>query len=389
MLIYYLFIILLSSSFCATDEKIHDANEPDNGPFNFKFTKLIDIRLGGKNFNNVNDIIQSNINEAIGVDNSKKQSPEMYLVNEQHEEQNVRAERSCNTDQNLIINRLDSITGKLQNIQNVCQKSNCESQTVSNIGINSEFCDRLVGLSKLQYCDFFEEKYSKNYSNATKSNIPKSCKEIQENGQNKSGMYQIQSKSSFKPIFVLCDMETKDGGWTVVQKRFDGSENFVREWRDYKFGFGDLKREFWLGLENIYNIVGFEANELLVEITDRDKIKAYAHYKSFGIGPETDGYPLNLLNGFSGDAGDSLGYHSGAKFSTKDMDQDTVPGNCAETYLSGWWYKSCHKSNLNGNYINLALPEQYKFKGLHWEGFRGHEYCHSGSRMLVRPSTPK
>lgn len=33
---------------------------------------------------------------------------------------------------------------------------------------------------------------------------------------------------------VFCDMDTNGGGWTLIQRREDGSVNFQRKWKDYK-----------------------------------------------------------------------------------------------------------------------------------------------------------
>ena len=52
-------------------------------------------------------------------------------------------------------------------------------------------------------------------------------------------MYTINPDGG-KPIRVLCDMTTDGGGWTVFQRRLDGSVDFFRDWKSYKEGFGSL-----------------------------------------------------------------------------------------------------------------------------------------------------
>ena len=67
-----------------------------------------------------------------------------------------------------------------------------------------------------------------------------------------------------KPFVVLCDMETDGGGWTVFQKRDDliPAENFYRSWLEYKRGFGDLQKQFWLGNDRLALLTNQDMYEL-------------------------------------------------------------------------------------------------------------------------------
>lgn len=52
-------------------------------------------------------------------------------------------------------------------------------------------------------------------------------------------------------------------GWTVIQRRTDGSVDFYRDWNDYKAGFGDVEGEFWLGNDHIYQLTNQGEFQLL------------------------------------------------------------------------------------------------------------------------------
>ena len=54
----------------------------------------------------------------------------------------------------------------------------------------------------------------------------------------------------------------------VFQKRFEGSVDFYLSWNDYKYGFGDVNGEFWLGLEKIHALTPDDNNMLRVDLED-------------------------------------------------------------------------------------------------------------------------
>ena len=92
---------------------------------------------------------------------------------------------------------------------------------------------------------------------------------------------------------MFCDQTTGGGGWTVFQKRLDGSVNFYRGWADYKNGFGDLNGEFWLGLDKIHRLTKTK-NKLRVDLEDTTGKTAYAEYDMFAVTSERTKYQLSL-----------------------------------------------------------------------------------------------
>ena len=53
-------------------------------------------------------------------------------------------------------------------------------------------------------------------------------------------------------ISGYCDTVTDGGGWLVVQRRTNCSENFHKNWNDYEMGFGSPTGELWYGLRALH-----------------------------------------------------------------------------------------------------------------------------------------
>ena len=187
----------------------------------------------------------------------------------------------------------------------------------------------------------------------------KDCDDIWNQGNTKNyGIYEIQpdptctSQSAFE---VVCDLQSKDcgGGWIVIQRRFDGSEDFYRGWDDYENGFGNLTGEHWLGLEKLHRLTRNGHWKLRVELEDFSGNTLYAEYTDFSIGDSSSFYRLRYGQ-YIGAAGDSLTLNKYSAFTTYDMDHDRSDGNCALDYEGAWWYSNCNKiinkANHNGPY---------------------------------------
>ena len=126
----------------------------------------------------------------------------------------------------------------------------------------------------------------------------RNCAEIYKSGKRRDGVYTIKP-DNLSAFDVFCDQTTADGGWTVFQKRLDGSVDFYLNWSDYKHGFGNLSGEFWLGLDKIHLLTADNSSMLRVDLEDFEGNTRYAEYSMFGVMSENDKYKL-ILGSYSG-----------------------------------------------------------------------------------------
>ena len=177
-------------------------------------------------------------------------------------------------------------------------------------------------------------------------------------------------------------METDGGGWTVFQRRQDGSVDFYKYWTEYENGFGNLTGEFWLGLGKINRLTKEQSNTLRVDLGDFDGNTSYAQYTTFSVGNSITEYILTV-GGYSGTAGDSLtGQHNGTEFSTRDNDNDRWENNCGQRYVGGWWFSACFYAYLNGLYHHN--PVVSSFNGIFWSTWKGFGYSLKFTEMKTR-----
>ncbi|XP_078658318.1 uncharacterized protein LOC144903777 [Branchiostoma floridae x Branchiostoma belcheri] len=133
---------------------------------------------------------------------------------------------------------------------------------------------------------------------------PQDCQDILDNDEpTPSGVYMVYPRDNLGGFPVFCDMDTAGGGWTLFQRRQDGTVDFDRGWADYKTGFpSNLNGEFWLGNDNLYRLAVQKVYQLRVDLEDVEGNTAYAAYDTFAISPEPQNYKLHI-GAYGGTAG--------------------------------------------------------------------------------------
>ncbi|XP_013398612.1 fibrinogen C domain-containing protein 1 isoform X2 [Lingula anatina] len=226
----------------------------------------------------------------------------------------------------ILKNDLKRLEDRYDVLQDVL-KNDIKDLKQNNKKLESRYDDLVNKYAKLlQATTTLQVKFA-NFTAENQGASGRDCAELYKNGVKLNGVYTITPDNSPNAFNVYCDMTTDGGGWTLFQKRMDGSVDFYRGWQSYKHGFGNLNGEHWLG--------------------------------------------------------DSLKLHKGYAFTTKDRDNDAYARNCAQEYKGAWWYDNCHHSNLNGLY-HLGDHSSYA-DGVNWKTFKGHYHSLKTTEMKVRP----
>ncbi|XP_078340241.1 ryncolin-1-like [Crassostrea virginica] len=215
----------------------------------------------------------------------------------------------------------------------------------------------------------------------------KSCSDIlrkKPNRKNIDGVYTIYLSTGVKKR-VYCDMTTDGGGWTILQRRFEGSTDFQNKtWQNFAEGFGNPKHEYWIGNDAIHDLTKSGKAQLRIDLKRFNGEQGNVTYSTFKVGSKSEKYKLTV-GGFKGSLGivDNFSYHNGMMFTTKDSDNDKLGGNCAASYGNGWWFKTCTRGNLNGVYYKKPKVTSAGMTWYYWENRQGWESL-KASKMMIR-----
>ncbi|KAH3876310.1 ficolin-1-like [Dreissena polymorpha] len=175
-------------------------------------------------------------------------------------------------------------------------------------------------------------------------------------------------------------MTTDGGGWTVFQRRVNGSVDFYQVFSSYEHGFGSVRGEFWLGLKYIYAMTFNVQSELRIDLMAADGTMAYEVFPNFNLSASPS-YTLHADSGH-GTAGDSLQDSRGYPFSTYDREVNGFL--CAKHDHGGWWYNGCTYANLNGQYQTPGTEIGIDSYGIYYSSFLQTNQALKETKLMFR-----
>ncbi|KAJ8033904.1 Angiopoietin-related protein 7 [Holothuria leucospilota] len=129
---------------------------------------------------------------------------------------------------------------------------------------------------------------------------PRDCKEARDqcSSNDQSGVYTVKPDGYPEPFEVYCNNDISSGGWTVIQRRIDGTLTFQRNWEDYASGFGFLSGEFWIGNGKLSYLTNQAVYELRIDITLSNGSSFFVKYNSFRTSDEWGDFTIVAAENF-------------------------------------------------------------------------------------------
>ncbi|KAJ8372927.1 hypothetical protein AAFF_G00275770 [Aldrovandia affinis] len=289
--------------------------------------------------------------------------------------------------------RIDDLVGRIRQ-----QQDNLETQNVRIRTLQNQIQQRKEWSFLSRKVDEGSQNGSTVQGDSPTEVTSSDCHALFLRGETRSGVYTIQPIGS-QPFQVFCEM-TSEGGWTVIQRRQDGSVDFDQLWQAVPlyqplctvclyWPLCSLTGEFWLGLEKIRSVSQGRDCVLQVALSDwKDDAQSLRY--SFRLDGEEGNYALHLQDSATGGPASSLSTEAGGlPFSTRDRDNDLkADTNCAKLLSGGWWFGNCGRSNLNGRYVPGQPPRQRheRKQGVFWKTWRGRHYPLKTTVMKIAPA---
>ncbi|ALC39654.1 maker512 [Drosophila busckii] len=312
--------------------------------------------------NNIADLRKFNLNLRKAKETTKLQAQAAVGASYQH----INNSKDCGTE--LI--RLQKFAKEINEKSSTCHeqlysyKINFEDlkndfKNLSNTNQNqTKLIDELTSNSQTEKLQNEIQYYVNEIGKLKKELYPQSCKAFALN----PGEHDIKLPGQ-KPFRVLCSDDSEAGrGWTVMQQRINGKEEFQRDWDTYRDGFGSFDGDFFLGLDKIHHITHSQQHELYIYMQKFNDDWYYARYDNFRVGSEDDLFELQSLGSYDGTYKDRnlLRYSEHVKFTTHDRNNVLSVNNCAKDQMyGGWWYYHCALGNLNGKYFHTEACSSF------------------------------
>ncbi|ALC45234.1 maker786 [Drosophila busckii] len=163
----------------------------------------------------------------------------------------------------------------------------------------------------------------------------------------------IMELPDIKPFLVTYNDNIAGPGWIVMLRRVDGSVDFEKDMSSYVEGFGEIQRDFWLGLDKLHRLTVNQRHELYIHIVDYEDETHFARYDHFIVGSKDEEYRLKSLGKYFGNAGDMMRISEKMSFWV-----------CPK-FKNGWWdlQKGIPHGNLTGRFSRTRVDD---FHYLYW-----------------------